>query len=265
MHDLSVSFIQSDIHWQDHGANLAMFEEKIWQITQSVDLIILPEMFNTGFSMNVEHSAEPVNGRSFKWLRQMSAQTGSVVTGSLIIKEGGRFYNRLVWMNPDGTYSHYDKRHLFRMAEEDRYFSHGNNRIIMNLKGWKICPLICYDLRFPVWSRNRINDDHELEYDLLLYLANWPASRTEVWTTLLKARAIENLCYVIGVSRIGIDGNNTDYNGHSNLIDFKGRERLSWGNVEESKILTLNYQELINFRHKFPAHYDSDSFKIDNI
>jgi omega-amidase len=262
MTDLSVSYIQSDIHWQDPGSNLAMFEEKIWQIPQTVDLIILPEMFNTGFSMEAGQLAEPMNGRSFKWLKQMSAQTGSVVTGSIIIKEGGHFYNRLVWMKPDGSYAHYDKRHLFRMAKENKHYSNGNSRLIVKLKGWNICPLICYDLRFPVWSRNTVGANHDLDYDLLLYLANWPASRINVWTTLLKARAIENLCYVVGINRTGTDGSGVVYNGHSNVNDYKGKQTSDWENEEEIKVISLNHEELTNFRSKFPAHNDSDPFKI---
>jgi len=265
MPDLNVSFIQSSIHWHDPGANLAMFEEKILQITDPVDLVILPEMFNTGFSMDVIHMAEPMNGPSFQWQKRIAAQKKCVVAGTMIIKDQGDYFNRLVWMNPDGSFSHYDKRHLFRMAGENNHFLSGDKRLIVELKGWRICPITCYDLRFPVWSRNTIGSDSELDYDLLLYLANWPASRVNVWDTLLKARAIENLSYVIGVNRAGTDGIGTSYNGHSNMIDFKGNAEYPWETDEKTRIVTLKIQALKEFLRKFPAHHDSDSFDIVNL
>lgn len=261
MQDLNVTLIQTELHWQSSGANLAMLEEKIWQIDEPTDLILLPEMFSTGFSMETAQLAEPMNFTTFKWMKQMAEQTKSVVTGSIIIKENGQYYNRLIWMRPDGTFETYDKRHLFRMANEQQYFSEGNEKIIISLNGWNICPLICYDLRFPVWSRNRTNID-SLAYDVLIYVANWPAPRVNAWDVLLKARAIENLSYCIGVNRVGEDGDGRDYPGHSAVIDPKGQSLYDLGEIEAIKTVTLSKEDLINYRKKFPAHLDSDEFEI---
>lgn len=260
MQNLTISLIQTPLHWQDVGANLAMFEEKIWTIIDQPDLIILPEMFNSGFTMNAESCAEPLNFTTFKWMKQMAKQTEAVVTGSFIVKEKGEFFNRLIWMTPSGDYSQYDKRHLFRMANEHEHFSAGNHRILVELNGWKICPLICYDLRFPVWSRNSCAPEEQ--YDLLIYVANWPTPRISAWDTLLQARAIENLSYVVGVNRIGNDGNGIAYNGHSAIINHKG-DQLYYSNDEESiGTMSLNYSELMEFRNKFPTHLDADQFTI---
>jgi omega-amidase len=257
MQDLTVSLIQTELYWEDKGANLAMLEEKIWQINGPTDLIILPEMFNTGFSMNAEAMAEPMNLTTFKWLKQQAAQTGAVVTGSYIIKEDGKYYNRLIWMQPNGEWASYDKRHLFRMATEHDVYSPGTKKIIQEWKGWKVCPLVCYDLRFPVWSRNREN-----EYDLLLYVANWPAARVQAWDILLQARAVENLCYVAGVNRTGTDGSNISYNGHSALIDYKGMQVVACGEEQGIHTTTLSGDALLAFREKFPAHLDADRFTV---
>lgn len=262
MQDLNVTLIQSELYWQNIDANLAMFEEKIWEIGQSTDLIILPEMFNTGFSMEVQKLAEPMNSKTFRWMKQQAAQTQAVVTGSFIVREGNRYYNRLIWMEADGTYAYYDKRHLFRMAGEEKVYSAGNKQLICELKGWKICPMICYDLRFPVWSRNRQMGDESLQYDLLLFIANWPAARIEAWNTLLQARAIENLSYVAGVNRTGQDGKNIDYNGCSALVDPKGQLIYKEENQEAVQTLTLAYEPLSRFRQKFPAHLDADRFRL---
>jgi omega-amidase len=260
---LKVSFIQSDIYWQDVNANLAMFEEKIWDIKDETDLIILPEMFNTGFTMDAAHNAEPPNLTTFKWMQQMALQTQAVITGSFIIKESGQFYNRLYWVEPTGNSGYYDKRHLFRMGDEHLTFKPGKGNITVKLKGWNIRLLICYDLRFPVWSRNKINLNSKLpEYDLLIYVANWPSTRTDVWDTLLKARALENQCYCAGVNRIGIDGMDVSYNGHSAIYDYKGR--LLNTLTEETGIFTIELQlnKLKEFRMKFPAYLDSDDFTL---
>lgn len=260
MQDLTVTLIQSPLYWQDVDANLAMFEEKIWTIQGQTDLIVLPEMFNTGFTMDVETCSEPMNFTTFKWMKQMAAQTRAVVTGSFIVKEDGNFFNRLIWMQPSGEYRHYDKRHLFRMANEHDHYSAGNHRLIVDLKGWKVCPMICYDLRFPIWSRNDLNPDNQ--YDLLLYVANWPTPRINAWDTLLQARAIENIAYVIGVNRIGTDINNNLYNGHSIIINHKG-EQLFFNEGEELlETKTLIGEQLKTFREKFPAHLDADQFTI---
>jgi predicted amidohydrolase len=265
MQHLKVTLIQSDLYWQNAEANLSMFEEKIWEIGESTDLIVLPEMFNTGFTMDVAKAAEMINGRSFRWMKQMAAQMKAVVTGSLIIKEAGIYYNRLVWMEPDGNHYHYDKRHLFRLGNEDQYYQAGESRLIRKIRNWKIMPLICYDLRFPVWSRNIFNENQqELDYDLLIYIANWPGARINAWDTLLQARAIENQSYVVGVNRIGEDGNGISYNGHSTVINPKGR-RLFYNEDKPTAItLSFEYEKLIEFRKKFPVYLDQDKFKLDN-
>ena len=257
MQDLSITFIQSDLHWENPAANLAMFEEKIWQIKNPTDLIILPEMFTTGFTMNAANVAEHMNMNAFKWMKQMAAQTKAVVTGSVIIKEKDQYYNRLIWMQPDGNFVVYDKRHLFRMAEENQVYTGGNSKVICELKGWKILPLVCYDLRFPVWSRNKNN-----EYDLLIYVANWPEARRLPWNTLLQARAIENLSYVAGVNRVGEDGKGISYSGDSTVISPKGEILYHSKDKEEIHTQILNLEALKNFREKFPAYLDADEFEI---
>ncbi|MEL7003777.1 MAG: amidohydrolase [Bacteroidota bacterium] len=264
MQDLNVTIIQSKTHWESVAANLAMFEEKIWEIEGQSDIIVLPEMFSTGFSMSSRQLAEPMNFTAFKWMKQMASQTGSALTGSIIIKENDAYYNRLIWMEPTGKFEYYDKRHLFRMADEHLHYSEGQRKLVINYKGWNICPLICYDLRFPVWSRNTKNkESNMLEYDLLLYVANWPAARVSAWDTLLRARAIENLCYTIGVNRIGNDGLEVAYNGHSAVIDPKGNALFEAGEDEVIQTSTLTADDLISYRKKFPAHLDGDSFKIN--
>jgi omega-amidase len=260
--DLKVSLIQSNLHWESSEANLSMFEEKIWQINTATDLIILPEMFNTGFSMKASQLAEPMNSKTVRWMKQQAAQTGAVIIGSYIIKEKLNFYNRLFWVEPNGHYEFYDKRHLFRMAEEDKVFTPGNALLVKSLKGWKILPLVCYDLRFPVWSRNRLDSNRTLTYDLLIYIANWPKPRVTAWDTLLQARAIENLSYVVGVNRTGKDDNGISYIGHSTIVGPKGNRLLEMGEEEKIDTFTLNYQEQKEFREKFPTFLDADDFNI---
>ncbi len=261
MQDLSVTLIQSDLHWQSSGANLAMFEEKIWQIEGSTDLIVLPEMFNSGFTMNAKEVAEPMNFTTFKWMLQMAAQTKAVITGSFVVNENGLFYNRLLWMQPDGEWQFYDKRHLFRMAEEHNHYSPGSQKIIPTVKGWRVCPLICYDLRFPVWSRQQ---NQSFEYDVLLYVANWPAARVTAWDALLRARAIENLAYCLGVNRVGQDNNGIAYNGHSAVYDGKGDTQYFKADLEAVATVVLSKSELMKLREKFPANMDADRFKIEH-
>ncbi|MCL4146886.1 UNVERIFIED_CONTAM: hypothetical protein GTU68_025794 [Idotea baltica] len=201
-----------------------MLEENIWQIEEHTDIIILPEMFNTGFSMEAKNLSEPVNYKTFRWMNQMAKQKDAAVVGSYIVKESNKFYNRLYWVAPDGSFSYYDKSHLFRMSDEHQTFTQGKKRMICNFRGWKIMPLICYDLRFPLWSRNRYDKATDtFDYDLLIYVANWPKPRTEVWDTLLNARSLENQCYTIGVNRIGSDGVGIDYDGNSAVYDYKGQ------------------------------------------
>jgi predicted amidohydrolase len=257
MEDLRITLIQTDLYWENTIANLAMLEEKVHTLESATDLIVLPEMFNSGFSQNVKQTAEPMNLTTHRWMRQMAAQTDAVVTGSFAVKEGNRFVNRLLWVEPDGTTAFYDKRHLYRMGFENEHFTAGSERIIRNWRGWNICPLICYDLRFPIWSRNV-----HLEYDLLLYVASWPAQRNHVWQSLLTARALENLTYVAGVNRIGTDGNDIEHIGGTVLYDFKGISQNTL-NAEESILqFTLSKSELTRFREKFPAHLDADGFEI---
>jgi omega-amidase len=261
MENLRLTLIQSSLHWENPVANLAMFEEKIWQIKEPTDLIVLPEMFTTGFTMNATALAEPMNLTTFKWMKQQAAQTGSVITGSYIVKEKDQYFNRLLWMRPDGSFEVYDKRHLFRMAEEHKMYTGGSKKIIPVLKGWRICPLICYDLRFPVWSRNTANGQ-TLAYDCLIYVANWPQVRSHPWSTLLQARAMENLSYVIGVNRVGTDGKNIPYSGNSAVINPKGEVVFQEADKECIQAITLDATELAAFRQKFPAYLDADSFEI---
>ncbi len=263
MNPLKTTLIQSDLYWQDIDANLAMFEEKIWEIEALTDIIILPEMFNTGFSMNAEDLAEPMNFKTFKWMNQMAQQKDAAIVGSYIVKESGKYYNRLYFVEPNGSFDFYDKRHLFRMGDEHITYSEGKKRMIRNFREWKIMPLICYDLRFPVWSRNRYDKEVDgLEYDLLLYVANWPAPRTGVWDALLKARSMENQCYTIGLNRIGSDGEGIDYVGHSIVYDFKGQAINEVSDQPVIQTIELNLEELLTFRKKFPAYLDGDGFEI---
>ena len=259
--ELSIALIQTDLYWKNKVANLAMLEEKIWGINQKTDLIILPEMFPTGFSMDAFELAEPMNLGVTKWMKQMAAQTGSVITGSVIIQAGGQYFNRLLWVSSDGFIQHYDKRHLFRMADEDKTFSPGEKLPIFSLYGWKICPQVCYDLRFPVWSRNHQKDGEEA-YDLIFYVASWPAVRISAWDSLLPARAIENLSYSLGVNRVGDDGNGISYNGHSAAYDFKGAQIAYLGELDQLQIVTLEAEKLEEYRKKFPAWMDADDFLI---
>jgi omega-amidase len=265
MQDLKITLIQSDIYWEDIEANLSAFEEKIWQIGQETDVIVLPEMFTTGFTMNATKFAEHMNMRTFKWMRQMADQTGALILGSFITTVHERYYNRLLWMEPGGKYKTYDKRHLFRMAGEHKTYSSGESLLVGTWKGWRICPLICYDLRFPVWSRNTYDAaTKRLNYDLLIYVANWPVARIDAWSALLKARAIENLSYVVGVNRVGIDDNSIEYNGTSSIISPKGDVIFSSEGIETIKTLELSSNSLQAFRDRFPAFYDADYFSIEN-
>jgi omega-amidase len=271
MQDLSVTIIQTDLFWENSTANLANLEEKMAQISMPTDLIILPEMFTTGFTMQAKSLAEHPNFTTFKWLKQQAKRTQAVITGSFIVKEGEHFFNRLIWIRPDGSFETYDKRHLFRMGEEDKTFTAGTKRLIVELKGWRICPLICYDLRFPIWSRNfsvekigkgKGEKTSILNYDLLIYVANWPSVRSKVWDTLLQARAIENQSFCIGVNRVGKDGMGLDYSGNSAVIDFKGNQLFYQKDSEAIHNQILNKKELEDFRNKFPAYLDADEFEI---
>jgi omega-amidase len=252
---LSVMLVQVDLYWENVEANLAMLEEYISANQEPVDLIVLPEMFNTGFSMNTD-LAEPMNLKSTRWMKQIAKRMNAMVMGSLAIKEGGDVYNRMLCVAPDGQIQHVDKRHLFRMGEEQAAFKAGESRLMITWKGWRICPLICYDLRFPVWSRNVAADP----YDLLIYVASWPARRAFAWNTLLKARAIENQTYVIGVNRVGVDGMGMTYQGDSATLNFMGEPMSELADVPQIKVTKLSKSKLVSYRQSFPAYLDADPF-----
>lgn len=253
---MKVALIQSPLVWEKPAANRNHIEEKINALSEQVDLIVLPEMFSTGFTMNPEVVFETMQGETILWLQSLAKTKKSAITGSLVIKENDNFYNRLVFVFPSGEYHFYDKRHLFTLAGEDKIYTSGQEKLIIEYKGWKICPLVCYDLRFPVFSRNVEN------YDLLIYVANWPEIRINAWDSLLKARAIENMSYVIGVNRIGIDNNRLEYNGHSQSIDFLGNYLIEPQANEEVYITTLHREKLLESREKFDFLNDRDSFKV---
>lgn len=263
MNDLKITIIQSDLHWENVDANLKMFSQKIASVKEASDLIVLPEMFSTGFTMNNKAVAETMKGKTVSWMRQMAKEKKCVVTGSAIIEEKKKYYNRLIWMLPNGKFKTYDKRHLFRYAGEEKYYAAGKKKLIAELNGWKICPLVCYDLRFPLWSRNRFNKKGEGQYDLLLYVANWPERRSHPWKTLLMARAMENQAYVVGVNRVGNDGNAVYHSGDSAAINFKG-EIISRTKAKEESVETivLSKKNLVEWRKIFPAWMDSDDFSI---
>lgn len=258
MEDLKVTIVQSSLHWENVDANIAAFAGKLSKVPAGeTDLIVLPEMFTTGFTMNAEGVAEQENGKALSWMKSVAKEKSAVITGSVVIKDDNGFYNRMFWVRPDGTYETYNKRHLFRMANEHHTYVVGDKKWIVELKGWRFRPLICYDLRFPVWSRNR-ND-----YDCLIYVANWPESRNFPWKQLLIARAIENQSYVIGVNRVGTDGHNQTYSGDSAVLGPKG-EQLSKTQAHEEAVETvmLSAKWLKEFREIFPAHLDADAFEI---
>ena len=256
---MKLALIQCDIAWEDKSENLRKIGELIGTVQQGTDIIILPEMFNTGFSMNPAGLAEPPLSRTHNWMKNTAAKTGSAICGSYIVAENMQFFNRWVFISPKGESWGYDKRHLFSPGDEDRLFTRGKDRIVFSYRDVRICPAICYDLRFPVWSRNR-ND-----YDLLINSANWPESRREVWITLLKARAIENMCYVAGVNRIGTDGTGIRYCGDSMIAGPRG-ETIASADKNSEMILysEISADELNRFREKFPVWRDADNFSIES-
>jgi predicted amidohydrolase len=251
---INVTLIQSDIVWEDRISNLKNYQEKINQI-ESTDLIVLPEMFTTGFSMSPKDISEKMNGETIQWMKQNAHKMNSAICGSIIIEEDDKYFNRFIWVNPDGSIHHYDKRHLFSFAGENENYTPGNEKIIIEYKGWRICPLICYDLRFPVWSRN------SEDYDLLIYVANWPDKRKSAWKSLLIARAIENQCYVIGVNRVGKDSKNY-YSGDSSLINALGETIYTNSHIEEIYSNTISKYDLNKVRTQLPFLNDKDNFKI---
>lgn len=263
MENLSISLVQSQISWENSKANLDLLTKKIEQI-QKTDLIVLAEMFNTGFSMNEKELAQDMDGKAVSWMKSVAKEKNCAICGSLIIKEAGEYYNRFIWAEADGKLLHYDKKHLFSMAEENNHFKPGQKLLTIQYKGWKIRPLICYDLRFPIWSRNTLKDGKH-DYDLLIYVANWPKVRKDAWEKLLFARAIENQAYVIGVNGIGTDGNQMEYAGSSGIIDMKGHLiNQPFSDKEEIIEADIDYKSLLDFREKFPVLEDADDFEITN-
>lgn len=253
---MKIAILQTALVWENPALNRIHFEEKINVIDEPVDLIVLPEMFTSGFTMLPHLVAEPMLGETMVWLQKLAKAKKAAITGSLVITEKGNFYNRLVFVFPSGEIKFYDKRHLFTLAGEDKKYTAGKEKVIIDYLGWKICPLICYDLRFPVFARN------SEEYDVLLYAANWPNTRINAWDALLKARAIENMCYTIGVNRIGVDANHHIYNGHSQVQDYLGRDIIEPQESEGVFIATLEKSALLETRQKLGFLNDKDDFEI---
>lgn len=255
--DLELALIQTTLAWHDPAANREHFQ-KLLEQARGADLVILPEMFSTGFSMESAELAEPEDGPSSIWLSEQAQAIGAVICGSLIIQAAdGSYRNRLLWARPDGSLVHYDKRHLFRMAGEHKHYRAGDQQVVLELKGWRVRPLICYDLRFPVWSRDAGGTD------LLLYTANWPGARRQHWNRLLPARAIENLCYVAAVNRVGEDGKGHGYTGDSQVLDFQGEALLTTGDGDGVFRTQLSNEALNAYRERFPAHLDADAFTLN--
>jgi predicted amidohydrolase len=253
MQDLTITLIQTQLDWENIPANIRRFDTRIDEIGQSTDLIILPEMFTTGFSMNATQLAEPMDGKTVGWLKKKAMEKKAVIAGSVMILERHLFYNRLVWARPDGSIGTYNKKHLFRFAGEEKVYTAGKDPFTAQLKGWKIRPFICYDLRFPVWTRNFNNG-----YDLAIYVANWPDKRSSHWRALLKARAIENQAYVAAVNRVGMDGNGFTYSGHSAVIDPRGELLFEKEHDGCTTTITLPRKSLDDYRNEFPAWLDAD-------
>jgi omega-amidase len=283
MSSLSVSLIQTNLFWEDKASNLKMFGEKISELGPT-EVVVLPEMFSTGFSMRPEVLAETMDGETLTWMKRMAAAKKVILTGSVIIEEDGNYYNRLIWMLPNGQYGYYDKRHLFGYAGEHNHYTAGAKRLIASVKGWKVNLQVCYDLRFPVWARQKnapilsLEDEEDKEfggapqyigqspetpeYDLLIYVANWPERRAHAWKTLLQARAIENQCYVIGVNRVGNDGNDIYHSGDSMIVDPLGEVLYTGSKEEFVYTTTLEKKDLDGIRAKLPFLKDGDSFLI---
>lgn len=255
--ELKIALIQSDLVWENPIKNRQNFEEKIKTISEPIDIVVLPEMFTSGFTMQPENIAETMQGETIKWMQKLALTLNIALTGSLVIKENDNYYNRLLFVHSEGKIETYDKRHSFTLAGEDKVYKAGTKKLIVDYKGWRICPLICYDLRFPVWARNTDN------YDVLIYVANWPEKRITAWDTLLKARAIENMSYCIGVNRVGIDANTYKYVGHSACYDVLGEKMSDIVHAkEETAIITLHKNEINSLREKLQFLEDRDNFKF---
>jgi predicted amidohydrolase len=273
MSALTFTLIQTSLHWEDKAANLQMLEEKINSITEKTQVVVLPEMFSTGFSMRPELLAETMDGETISWMKRLAAAKKVILTGSVIIQENGSYYNRSVWMQPNGEFGYYNKRHLFAFAQEDKHYSPGTERFIASANGLKVLLMVCYDLRFPVWARQispltpqqkreDVDTKDVFEYDILIYVANWPERRSTAWKTLLQARAIENQCYVIGVNRVGEDGNAIYHSGDSMVVSPLGEVLYHKANDEDIFTITLKKEDLDDVRRKFQFWRDADDFQI---
>lgn len=264
MQDLRVTLVQGATRWHDPAANRAHYGQLVSPLHGHTDLVLLPETFTSGFSNEAIHDAETMDGPTVAWLREQAGRLDAAVCGSVQLRDGGGVYNRLLFATPDGELRHYDKRHLFRYAKEHERYAGGRERLTVEWRGWRICPLVCYDLRFPVFSRNRFDVERPgaLDYDLLLYVANWPSARAYAWKTLLRARAIENLCFVAGLNRVGTDGNGLHYSGDSAVLDFLGQPLTECADGEVVVTTTLPAAELQAHRARFPAMLDADAFSM---
>lgn len=254
MQDLTITLMQTALYWEDIEANIHLFDQKIDNLTDQTDLIVLPEMFTTGFTMNASPFAQEMNGSAVSWLKKKAKQKKTDIVGSMIIKEAGNYYNRLIWAKPDNKILTYDKEHLFRLAGEEKVYSASHKKITVELNGWKIRPFICYDLRFPIWTRNI-----DSLYDVAIFIANWPEKRSAHWRLLLQARAVENQCYVIGVNRIGADGNGYPHRGDSSIIDAQGNIIFQKSNEDITFTSTLSHKAMMDYRRYFPAWMDADN------
>jgi len=266
MSSLTITLIQTKLHWENKAANLVMLHDKIMGIQEKTEIVVLPEMFSTGFSMQPELFAESMDGHTVAWMKQTAAEKRVILTGSIIIEENKSYYNRLIWMLPNGEYGYYDKRHLFAYGHEDQHYTAGSKRLIASVKGWKINLQVCYDLRFPVWARQAAalkgGERTGCEYDCLFYVANWPERRMHPWRTLLQARAIDNQCYVVGVNRVGHDGNNIYHSGNSMVVNPVGEILYEKQHDEDVFTITLEKEKLDEIRNKFPFWRDADKFTI---
>ena len=263
MQDLKILYLQSDLVWEDPTANRKRFETLVTGHVDEHHLIVLPETFTTGFPVDPAPFAETKDGETMNWLKKMAEKTGAVITGSFLFREENRFFNTLIWMTPTGKYERYDKRHVISMGGEDKKITKGNKPLIVELNGWRIKPMICYDLRFPVWSKNRLDRTGDFEYDMALYVANWPSQRSYPWDMLLIARAIENQSYVLGVNRVGNDGTGNRYAGHSKMVNAKGQIISETKPFEETaETVVISKKELTRFREKFNVGRDWDIFTI---
>lgn len=260
MSKLQLTLVQANLVWENKEANRRQLDDLVSGIVMPNELIVFPEMFTTGFSMRPELFAEKDGNETLAWLKQLSAKKNMVVCGSLMFEENGAYYNRFIWMQPNGLYAHYNKSHLFSIGEENKNYSPGGHKTIIQHNGWRIMPVVCYDLRFPVWLRRTANED----YDLMLVVANWPDRRIEHWKALLIARAIENQCYVVAVNRVGMDGNGVNHPGDSMVINPKGEVILHIKEIEQATQATIDLQEVKAWREAFPAWKDADGFSINS-